>query len=147
VRRYLGLVYHAALRQTDGDAPAAEEVAQTVFTVLARKGASLTGHQTLAGWLHTTTRFSARRRQRTERRRLRREQEAHTMHELSATETASADWERLRPLIDDVLADLTAADREAVLLRFFAGLPLAEIGAKLNVSEKRCPDARRACAR
>ena len=137
VRRYLNLVYFAALRQVGGDAYGAEDVAQNVFTLLARKASALSRHQTLAGWLHTTTRFAASEAMRTERRRLAREQEAHTMHELfpGSDPTAHADWERLRPIIDEALGDLGAADREAVLLRFFAGLPLAAIGVRLNVSE------------
>src|SRR5262249_32789180 len=83
VRRYLNLVYFAALRQVNGDSHGAEEIAQTVFTRLAQKASSLTRHQALAGWLHTTTRFTASEALRTERRRLARETEAHTMHELS----------------------------------------------------------------
>src|SRR5471032_102228 len=135
VRRYLNLVYFAALRQVGGDAHRAEDVAQTVFTLLARKAESLTRHQALAGWLHTTTRFAASEALRTERRRLAREEEAHTMHELSTDPAAQADWERLRPIIDEALNELGDADREAVLLRFFADQPLAAIGAKLQVSE------------
>ena len=135
VRRYLNLVYFAALRQVGGDAHRAEDVTQNVFTLLARKASALTRHQTLAGWLHTTTRFAASEALRTERRRLAREQEAHTMHELSTDPAANADWEQLRPVIDEALNDLGDADREAVLLRFFANLPFAEMGAKLNLSE------------
>ncbi len=68
--RYLNLVYFAALRQVGGDVHRAEDVAQQVFTRLARKASALSGRQTLAGWLHTTTRFAAREIKRTERRRL-----------------------------------------------------------------------------
>ena len=135
VRRYLNLVDFAALRQVGGDAHRAEEVAQNVFTLLARKASTLTGHQTLAGWLHTTTRYAASEALRAERRRLAREQEAHTMQELSIDTAVHTDWEQLRPIIDEALNDLGDADREAVLLRFFANQPLAEIGAKRNVSE------------
>ena len=133
VRRYLALVYHAALRQVGGDAQAAEDVTQKVFTVLARKARSLGGHETLAGWLHTTTRFAASGELRTARRRRAREQEAHLMQEISSD--AGPDWDRLRPVIDEALGELAASDREAVLLRFFANLPLADVGARLNVSE------------
>ncbi|MGC4071186.1 MAG: sigma-70 family RNA polymerase sigma factor [Nibricoccus sp.] len=135
VRRYLGLVYHAALRQVGGDAHAAEEIAQAVFTLVARKASSLVTHETLAGWLHTTTRYTAHCHRRRENRRTRREEEARIMHEDIATETNPAGWEHLRPLIDTVLAELNAADRDAILLRFFTGLPFAEIGARLKVSE------------
>ncbi|MBI4622724.1 MAG: sigma-70 family RNA polymerase sigma factor [Verrucomicrobia bacterium] len=132
---YLNLVYFAALRQVGGDAHRAEDVTQTVFALLARKASSLTRHQTLAGWLHTTTRFTASEALRAERRRLAREQEAHTMHELSTDSAAGHEWEQLRPVIDDALGELREPDREAVLLRFFANLPFAEVGAKLNLSE------------
>ena len=58
------------------------------------------------------------------------------MHEqLSNDPVASADWERLRPVIDETLGELNARDREAVLLRFFASLPLAAVGEKLNLTE------------
>ena len=65
VRRHLNLVYFAALRQVGGDAHRAEEVAQSVFTDLARKARTLTAHATLTGWLHTSTRFAAAKARRT----------------------------------------------------------------------------------
>lgn len=135
VQRYLKLVYFAALRQVGGDTHRAEDVTQTVFTLLARKASSLTQHQSLAGWLHTTTRFSASKATRTERRRIAREQEAHTMHELTTGSTPDDECDRLRPVLDEVLGELSAPDREAVLLRFFASLSFAEVGAKLHVAE------------
>lgn len=42
VRRYLDLVYSAALRQLRGDPHRAQDVAQVVFAALARKAGSLT---------------------------------------------------------------------------------------------------------
>lgn len=135
VRRYVGLVYQAARRQTGGDAHRAADITQAVFTLLARKAGTLRRHETLAGWLHATTRFTALRAFRTERRRRQRETEAQHMQEIMREEAGGADWERLRPVIDQVLAELNAADRDAVLLRFFAARPLAEIGARLGLTE------------
>lgn len=137
VRRHLALVYFAALRQVGGDAHRAEDVAQVVFARLARQATALARHPALAGWLHTTTRFAASEAMRAERRRTAREHEAHAMQQLHSDPdpAAHADWARLRPVIDQALGDLGEADREAVLLRFFAGLPLALVGARLNVSE------------
>jgi len=135
VQRYLNLVYFAALRQVSNDSHSAEDVTQTVFTQLARKAKSLVQHPSLAGWLHTTTRFVASETTRAERRRFVREQEAYSMDNLSNDPDGTANWEQLRPVIDDTLNKLSKSDREVVLLRFFANLPHTEIGQKLNLSE------------
>lgn len=45
-----------------------------------------------------------------------------------------SDWERLRPVIDEALDELSEPDREAVLLRFFENRPLAEVGARFSLS-------------
>src|SRR6266404_5423349 len=82
VRRHLPLVYSAALRQVNGDAHLAQDVAQTTFTELARKANSLCRRPVLTGWLYTTTHFVAVKAVRAARRRHRREQEAHAMQEL-----------------------------------------------------------------
>ena len=42
----------------------------------------------------------------------------------------------MRPILDDTLGELDEGDREAVLLRFFARRPFAEIGRALGASEK-----------
>ncbi len=133
VRRHLGLVYHAALRQCGGDRHRAEDVAQTVFADLARKAGSLARHPGLAGWLYLGTRQAAAQAVRTEARRQAREQEVQVTAEMAADPVA--DWEQLRPVIDDVMHELGEAEREAVLLRFFEERPFAEIGARLAVSE------------
>lgn len=135
VRRHLGLVYHAALRQTGGDAHRAQDVAQEVFTSLARKARELSRRPTLAGWLHTSTRYAALQSVRTDRRRQNREQEIYAMTDSLHPDNSGADWERLKPFVDEALHSLGERDREAVLLRFFEGRPFAEVGAKLAVSE------------
>jgi RNA polymerase sigma factor (sigma-70 family) len=136
VRRHVSLVYFAALRQCGGDAALAEEVAQTVFTDLARKARQLTDRPVLTGWLYTSTRFAAAKARRSESRRRVREQEAFAMQESERTETSTAaEWQRLRPVVDDALHTLDETDREAVLLRFFEGKGFVEIGAALRLSE------------
>src|SRR5262245_48920421 len=59
VQRHLGMVHGAALRRTGGRAHLAEEIAQQVFTALARKAALLSHHPSLTGWLHRSTRYAA----------------------------------------------------------------------------------------
>jgi DNA-directed RNA polymerase specialized sigma24 family protein len=55
VTRYLGLVYSTALRLVEGDTHLAEDVAQTVFTDLARRARGLSTEVMLGGWLHRRT--------------------------------------------------------------------------------------------
>ncbi len=135
VRRHLNLVYSAAVRLTRGDTHRAEDVAQMVFTDLARKAAALARRPVLAGWLYTSTHYATAKILRTEQRRQTREQEAHAMHELLSSATPEADWDRLRPVLDAAMRELNERDREAVLLRFFEGRGFAEVGARLNLTE------------
>lgn len=135
VRRRVDLVYSVALRQVNGDSHLAQDVTQIVFTDLARKAATLADHRVLAGWLFTSTRFTAAKLVRGERRRHWREQEAQLMHQLSSDPTASLDWDRVRPVLDDVVGELRDSDREAILLRFFEARNFADIGSILNVSD------------
>jgi RNA polymerase sigma factor (sigma-70 family) len=135
VQQYVALVYSAALRQTNGDVHLAEDVTQEVFTDLARKAARLTRHTSLAGWLYTSTRYAAATLRRGEQRRFAREQEVHAMNQLLHSAETDPAWEHLRPVLDEAMHDLKAADREAVLLRFFERLPLATMGVRLGVNE------------
>ena len=135
VRRHLDLVYSTALRQLAGDAHLAQDVTQTVFTALARKASTLTDRATIAGWLYLGAQHAAAQVVRGEQRRRTREQEAQTMHDQLTPDDPPADWDRVRPVIDEAMCELNEADREAVLLRYFARRPFAEIGATLCVSE------------
>jgi RNA polymerase sigma factor (sigma-70 family) len=139
VDRHLKLVYFAAWRRT-ADPHLAEDVAQYVFTALARDAASLSHHAVLTGWLYSTTRFAAAKVLRSERRRRVREQEAYMMQESSSSITSQspasvADGQEMRPFVDAALDELGERDRAALLLRFFEGRAFAEIGAVLRVTE------------
>jgi RNA polymerase sigma factor (sigma-70 family) len=134
VKRHLPLVYSVAVRKVGGDAHLAEDVAQTVFTDLARKASRLCGHPALTGWLFTSTHYAAAKAVRTEARRRRREQEAHLMETTCRDEAPEPNWERLRPLLDDLINGLRQKDREAVLLRFVEGQGYSEIGLLLGMT-------------
>ncbi|MFO1447319.1 MAG: sigma-70 family RNA polymerase sigma factor [Opitutaceae bacterium] len=134
VRRHLNLVYAAALRRTHGRTHLAEDVAQRVFTDLARKAAALQHHPALTGWLHRSTRYAAIDAARTAIRHQKLTQSLTAMADTSSPEP-QADWENLRPVIDEAMDDLKEADREIVLLRFFDGLSFAAVGARMNLSE------------
>ena len=133
VNRHVNLVYSAALRQVNGDAHSAQDVAQTVFTDLARKADSLAQRESVTGWLYTSAHFAAAKIVRTENRR--RDREEKFMREPTHESAPEADWETLRPLLDDTMHELKAADREAILLRYFENRTFAEVGAKLGLNE------------
>ena len=133
VRRHVNLVYSAALRQVGGDAHLAHDVAQSVFTDLARKAASLCRRESLTGWLYTSAHFAASKMVRAENRR--REREEQFMRDPAHDTAADADWEKLRPILDAAMHGLKETDREAVLLRYFENRPYAEVAAKLGLNE------------
>ncbi len=134
VHRYAGLVYASALRQVRS-AELARDIAQNVFSDLARKTRSLagtlTGNASLLGWLYRSTRFEAHTQLRDDRRRQSRERQA--MQELDTT--SETEWERIGPVLDEAMADLSDEDREAVLLRYFKNLDFRAIGVTLGVSD------------
>lgn len=135
VQRHLDLVYSAALRQVNGDSHLAKDVAQTVFTDLARKAVSLSNRPVLTGWLYTSAHFAAAKVVRTERRRHAREEEAQLMHELLSDPAPDLDWETLQPVLDAAMLELDEPEREAVLLRYFENRPHGEIASRFGLSE------------
>ncbi|MES2695986.1 MAG: sigma-70 family RNA polymerase sigma factor [Verrucomicrobiota bacterium] len=133
VQSYLPLVYGAALRRVGGDAHLAQDVAQMVFIALSRESPRLTQHSDLAGWLYTSTRFLAANALRSERRRQAREHAAQLEPTPPRVGTPGSD--RVQGVLDDVMMELQQLDRQILLLRFYRGLRLAEIGSQINSSE------------
>jgi RNA polymerase sigma factor (sigma-70 family) len=135
VQRRINLVHSAALRESHGNVPEAEDITQTVFTELARRASALTGHPALAGWLYTCVRQMAANFRRADIRRQRREQEAFTMNQSLGPDPTDSLWQEVRPVLDDVMHELDEGDRSAVVLRYFEGRNLKEIGLTLGLTE------------
>ncbi|HEY1110131.1 MAG TPA: sigma-70 family RNA polymerase sigma factor [Opitutaceae bacterium] len=133
VESYLPLVYGAALRKVGGDTHLAQDVAQLAFVALAREAPRLREHPDLAGWLFTSTRFLAANAVRSERRR--RAREAVALADPSDIGLHVGAGARMQAMLDDVLMELQQLDRQILLLRFYRGLRLAEIGAQINSTE------------
>ncbi|MEO5957803.1 MAG: sigma-70 family RNA polymerase sigma factor, partial [Opitutaceae bacterium] len=138
VERHLSVVYHAALRRTGGRSDLARDASQYVFIALARDAARLSRHETITGWLYTTTRHAVLRIVRAERRRQRREEEAQIVNSANTDPLGESDpaWQEVREQLDGIMDELPARDREAILLRFFHDRPFARIGAAFGSSEE-----------
>lgn len=132
VERHIDFVYSAARRQVGGNADLAKDVAQQVFIELAQKAGSLLPETVLTVWLYTRTRFAASKALRSEQRRHAREEKA--CMELHPT-TPEPEWDELQPVLDTVMHELDERDRTAVLLRYFEKKPLADVGARLGLTE------------
>lgn len=130
-----GLVYGSAFRRT-GDASLAEEVAQNVFTILARKADSLRSHSSLSSWLYRTTAFESEKSLRKELRH-RRRIEKFTAEMMDNTPEPEISPDTLR-LLDQSIDRLSEKDRALLLARFFEGKKFREIAAETRQSEAAC---------
>lgn len=133
VRRHVDLVYSAALRMVR-DRHVAEDVTQAVFVALARSAPQLVNRPVLSGWLHRTAQNLAANAVRSDVRRRAREQEAAAMNELLSNES-DAPWQNIAPHLDDALGELSEADRDALLLRYFERKSASEMADLLGISE------------
>jgi len=136
VTRHTDLVYSAALRQVHSP-DIASDIAQSVFISLARGARSLSarlnGDASLAGWLCRGARNLSLNHRRDE---FRRHSHARlAMEDLNPNSDSTADWDRLRPVLDDVMAELDELDYEALVLRFFRNQDLRAVGRALGVSD------------
>ncbi len=132
VSRHVNLVYSVALRQVR-DSHLAEEITQGVFIILARKAKSLTPDTILSGWLCRTARYVSADTLKIERRRQSREQESQMQSILN--ESDSDAWSQIAPLLDDALNCLGEKEHDAVVLRFFDGKELKQVGAAMGTGE------------
>lgn len=136
VNRYLPMVYACASRKVGtGDA---DDVAQAVFLILARKAESLrrrTDCQSLAGWMFRSTCYAAAQSLRSRQRRIQRETQAMIEQNAEIDMRADRFWAEASDRLDTIIARLGEKDREAVLLHYFAGAPHAAVGRALAVSE------------
>ena len=132
VERHVNKVYSVALRHT-GNPNSAEEITQAVFVILARKARHLRKGVILSGWLYQTARLTAVTLIRSEIRRARREEEAQMQTTLNDSEAEA--WRQIAPLLDAAMADLNESDRHAIVLRFFDGRSMREVGDALGANE------------
>jgi RNA polymerase sigma factor (sigma-70 family) len=132
-RRYLDLVYSAALRQLH-DADQARDITQAVFLLLARKAKSLDPDTILAGWLYRTARFVSMEALRAEKRhKVREESMANPSHHEPSPEEI---WQHVSPHLDEAMERIPESDRTALILRYFEDQPVRQLAATLGLSEE-----------
>jgi RNA polymerase sigma factor (sigma-70 family) len=132
VERHIRLVHGAAMRIL-ADPDGAQEVAQSVFILLARQAWRLTGHPALAGWLYRTAVLQARAYRRGQSRRRERERQAAVIG--STMNHAASSVSELEPELDEALLELRVCDREVLVLRYFSGKSVREVGEALGIRE------------
>ena len=132
VRRHVDFVYSAAVRMVC-DAQLAEDVTQGAFLALAQNAHRLSDCPAISGWLHRTAQNLAAKTVRTDVRRRAREQESAAMSELPSAET-DATWKEIAPHLDAALGELSDADRDALMLRYFERKSANEMAQRLGVS-------------
>ncbi len=138
VERYQDMVFGTARRRL-GDDQSAFDVAQNVFTALAKKAPWLSARSSVGGWLYKSTLMEAARRQRDDLRRYKRERRYAEEMNIRGTNDDVEDEPQLKtltPVLDDALNRLSESDREAILLRFFRGLSLRDTGVALGTTEE-----------
>jgi RNA polymerase sigma factor (sigma-70 family) len=135
VRRNVDLVFSVALRKVRSR-QLAEEVAQSVFLDLARNIGRLRPDTVVSAWLYQVAHRTAVDVIRREARREAREQTAVHMSSMdSSPDSAQPDWKSIEPLLDAEVEKLPESDRIAIVLRFFEGKSLGEVGRAIGLSE------------
>ena len=138
VRRYIGLVYAAARRQTRGDSHLADDVTQAVMIVLARRADAIAPGSVLASWLLVVTRHCAQNalkiqsRQRLHERRaaVTRADERRAHSDLEADD----DLDDLHDALHGAIARLREQDRAGLVLHYFQNQTHRQVGEALGLT-------------
>ncbi|MES2659757.1 MAG: sigma-70 family RNA polymerase sigma factor [Verrucomicrobiota bacterium] len=130
VRRHLGLVRGIARRQVGTDL--ADDTAQMVFAILARKAPGLTELRSLGSWLHRVTILQCRGVIRGQIRDRRSHQSARENARLADARDPLAE---MLPYLDSAICDLSDSDRELIHLRYRDRLTFPEVARRTGRSE------------
>lgn len=131
VQRHAAMVLATARRIAP---EAAEDVAQIVFTELARRASTLLSLRSLGAWLHRVAVAQANRMVR-QQIRSRNKHAAYALA-MNADQTSAEDPMReALPLLDAVINELPVTDRELIFLRYHERLSFKSVAERLGKSE------------
>lgn len=132
VGRYAGMVRMAAAR-AGCDAATASEASQLTFIALARKARSLSGRQSLGGWLYLTAMLQAKNALSLQRHEAKKRERFLTQME-APDDPETGTWQTMQPVLNEAMRSLSENDREMILLRFYRSLSIDEIGSLLGIA-------------
>jgi RNA polymerase sigma-70 factor (ECF subfamily) len=128
--RYLGLVFHTAMRRSK-HRQLAEEISQNILCALAKKAAALARNpDRLAAWLHRATLFESSNAMSAETSQQRRQ----LLQVPAETPLEDSAWTDALPHLDAAIDKLPDADRRVVLLHFFENRSFPGIARSLGKS-------------
>jgi len=130
-KRYFGLVYAVSLRQLH-EPELAQEAAQTVFIILARKAGKFRGTAPVSGWLLRTARFVCKDILKAKRRR----EEVEEAFEIESSEPSGTNGEPAEAaLLEEALQAMSPLEQACVLAHFYEGRTFKEVGEMLGLRE------------
>ena len=137
VRRHARMVYAAALR-TVHDPHAAEDVTQTVFSILGRKARLLVEREAvISAWLATTARFTAiDARRRILRRREHERRAAGLRRECDGRWDGTANELKEPGRVEEAIGRLKPKDRQVIVKRYFENQGMADLARDLGCTEE-----------
>ena len=130
VRRYLDMVYATARREV-ADEHLAEDITQAVFLILMRRANHISSKVSIGGWLFKVTRFAAADARKSRARRRRLEQEVAQMKPAVTEEGTAELWTQTEPALNEAIAGLREADRNAIVMKYLEGKSHAEVAATI----------------
>jgi RNA polymerase sigma factor (sigma-70 family) len=128
----------AVCRRRLGNAAAADDAAQAVFILLARRAQRIRDSASLDGWLYQAAIGVCRNARRAAARRTRHERKAaHAMHQQVTADRSAApiDWSEFRPRLDEAMTCLNTIERSAVIGHFLLGQSQAVVAERHGLSE------------
>ncbi|MFH1024196.1 MAG: glycoside hydrolase domain-containing protein [Planctomycetota bacterium] len=128
-RRHGGMVFGVCRRSLPNHEDA-EDAAQAVFLLLAKKAAGLPNREAVAGWLYRAAQMVSLEKRRRDIRR--REIERKTVA-MKNQECESASWERVREELDAAISGLPKVQREAVVMAYLEGMSQEGVARELAV--------------